>query len=175
MGYRNIPNICQLFHKFTQVAPKISTHPSCFTLPDQVEAAKVFITAIEGIVGWKQISFKETILTKGSTTGHKVGRILYHIKIWKVFCPWAGYPLEVLVETTTKKTPNYSHCLVKTTVNKDSSIEISSKNIKVLQTATTTVKSATKTTILEMEIIGEPLIQPVATPICTCGPSIKFE
>lgn len=158
VGLENTPNSCRLVRDVTQQPPTFATDPVCFTLPNQHEIVEVFIAAMRGTVQWNQISCNETKRHTASAESNKIGRTSYHDKIWRFHCPCSGSPRKDATLTSTGRPDTVS--AVNTTVNKDGSIDIQSRNVRALQTVTTTIHGTTKKTIIATEVIGKPLSSP---------------
>lgn len=157
VGTENNPNKCRLVRDVTQQPPTFATNPACFTLPNQNEIAKVFIAAMRGTVQWNQTSCNKIKSHNPNSEGNKIGRTSYHNKIWKFHCPCSGSPCKAAKIASSNKTSTISS--VFTTANKDGSIDIQSKNVKALQTVTTTTYGNTKKTIVKTEVTGQPTSQ----------------
>lgn len=151
---------CRLVRDVTKQPPTFPQHPVCFTLPDQPETVNTFVAAMRGTISWNRISVitSNNPVTEQSpnNTPNKPGRISYHSKIWRYHCPCAGAPRK---ETQAVVKPGV-HRSVSTTVNKDGSIQIHSKNVKAQQTVTTTTNGQTKKVVVATEVTGEPFTQP---------------
>lgn len=158
VGCQNNPNSCRLVRDVTKQAPTFAENPLCFTLPDQAEIVDVFVAAMRGTVTWNQISCIKTKPNPTENTGNKLGRTSYHNKIWRFFCPCAGTPRKANVTASPATAP--PNRAFNTTINKDGSINIHSRNFKAVQTVTTTYKGSTKHTVVTTEVTGEP-----ATPV----------
>lgn len=175
VGCENNPNSCRLVRDVTQSPPQFPSNPLCFTLPDIAETAEVFIAAMRGTVPWNQVQCKESN-SKETNAKTNVGRISYHDKIWRFTCPCAGLPRKPTTAALNATNPNIVANLVprtvNTTVNKDGSIAITSKNVTAYQTVTTIINGTTKKTVVATEVTGEPCTQP-PTPTRQREPSIK--
>lgn len=175
VGCKNNPNTCRLVlvRDVTQNPPTFNENPLCFTLPDQAKTANLFIAAMRGTITWNQISCKET------NTNHKnlTGFTSYHNKIWWFLCPCAGSFRKDMKQN--KLTDSSPLCNMNTTVQKDNSISILSKNIKAVQAITTTINGSTKKTIVTTKVTGGLLTQKTALtrqrePSIKCNCSTKF-
>lgn len=170
VGCEERNNTCRLVRDVTQSPPTFPTNPTCFTLPDQVKVADVFISAMKGTIGWNMISCKETNISNTTT---KVGRTSYHNKIWRLVCPCAGSPRKPSSSPPESELTKQGLQVVTTTVNKDGTIDIQSKSVKAIQTITTTINGKLKKTTVETEITGEPLSQPTVAVTRKREPSTK--
>lgn len=162
IGAETNPKNCRLVRDVTKQPPSFATNPICFTLPDQAEIVDIFIAAMRGTVAWNKVSVNETSTTPSFEEIPKPGRPSHHSKIWRYLCPCAGSPRKSN-HTPLVQQPGVQRS-VNTTVTKDGTIEIRSKNIKAKQTVTTTVNGQTKKTVVATEVTGDPLTQ---TPIKT--------
>lgn len=155
IGAENNVKTCRLVRDVTKQPPSFPSNPVCFTLPDQAETVKIFVAAMRGTVSWNKISIIESQPQTINSDSPKPGRTSYHSKIWRYHCPCAGAPRSELVAVK----PGV-HRSVSTTVNKDGSIQINSKNVKAQQTITTTINGQHKKVVVATEVTGEPLTQP---------------
>lgn len=160
VGCKNNPNSCRLVRDVTKQAPSFAINPLCFTLPDQPDIVNIFIAAMQGTVNWNKTSFNKTKSKPTNPQETKLGQKSYHNKIWRFACPCAGAPRNVLNSVITP--PSSGKHTVNTVVHKDRQIDIVSRNIRAIQTVTTTIQGNTKHTIVATKVTGQPL-----TPITT--------
>lgn len=163
VGLKNNPNTCRLVRDVTKSPPTFEKNPLCFTLPNQNEIDAIFIAAMRGTVQWNQISCIETDSNTHNVEAIKLGRTSYHDKIWRFHCPCSGKPRKQTPQPTPETVPQTR--LVNTTFNKDGSIDIRSKNVKAVQTVTTSIDGVTKKTVVATEVTGDPWTQ--GTPVKT--------
>lgn len=177
IGAETTTQSCRLVRDVTQQPPTFAENLVRFTLPDHAETVDIFIAAMQGTIAWNRISVTQSKPTTPNDDTPKPGRPSHHSTIWRYHCPCAGYPRKDSNSNTTV-TPGVQRS-VKTTVAKDGTIEIRSKNVKAKQTVTTTINGTVKKTIVATEVTGDPLTQsPVKTrkrePSTKCQCPAKF-
>lgn len=148
---------CRLVRDVTKHPPTFPTNPVCFTLPDQAESPEIFIAAMRATVAWNRLSVIKSNTTTSTDQSPKPGRISHHSKIWRYQCPCASSPRKESITNIGHK--NVTKRIVNTTVNKDRTIEIRSKNVVAKHTVTTTTNGLTKKTVVATEVTGDPLTQ----------------
>lgn len=146
VGLEKNPKTCWLVCDVTKSPPKFEKKTLCFTLPHQTKIEATFIAAMRETVQWSQISCIENAPKINKIEAHKIGRTSYHDKIWRFHCPCSGTPRKQTPHLTPE--PANKTRLVNTTVNKDGSIDIRSKNVQAVQTVTTTIDGVTQTTVV---------------------------
>lgn len=147
----------RLVRDVTKQPPQFANNPVCFTLPKHGEAVDIFVAAMRGTIAWNRVSVIETNTTTPSPDSPKPGRISHHSKIWRYLCPCAGSP-RPQIKTNVVHKPGIQRS-VNTTVTKDGTIEIRSKNVTAKQTVTTTINGAVKKTTVATEVTGDSLTQ----------------
>lgn len=176
IGAETTSKSCRLVCDVTQQPPTFAANPLCFTLPDIAETADIFVDAMRGTVAWNHISVTHSQPTANEQDTPKPGRPSHHSTIWRFHCPCAGSPRKDSNVIALKPGVQRS---VNTTITKDGTIALISKNVKAKQIVTTTINGATKKTVTATEVTGDPLTQsPVKTrkrePSTKCQCPAKF-